>query len=648
MMRNAFTIFSAASVCCLGVVVFLSLPPHLKIGGQRADLASPGPRPDVSGLSRLFADHVAPEISIAPPNSTNSPASSGPEPVVSLPRTSLRAVNTVRPGVASTPKERVGPPQLPNPLEKSSETRVIQPRPADLATTPVPKSTDGSQPSQILTDHPKPPGFRDDSQDTAADSDVFLAESPAGSNFDTSPSAPRSNTKAMSEPEFREFTEPSHTVSATSAPAFTPDIQSARPTEDLFAVTERATDAASESAGNESAGAELPDNLFDPDKPDAESPTTETTSPPDLPTTASSDSDAFTLDAELSPNLSLPAERSTESRSTSQSDTFVTPNLAQQTPMEHQPTIGELLVEEAELPSFSDETDEEDLFASDLSAPDISSADLNTSAETIATAPSVSVPPTESAPSSTAPRSLAEDATQTPAGSDDQRTAFHASDDYDQIEILFDVSELNNTPTTLSPSTGNQPTQVATSKPQRLSLVEDQLPTLEIPQRITVKSTPGILLPELEFEEWTNCGIPRGGPANGGTLVRPFFAKSVSPTPRTASRARGSLEDVFEKFTRANFSLPGWRRPRNTQPTAHRSGNTTNPAATTNPPVVPSRNSGTHAQRPSAPSTHRRMLMSASGKPIAPSGVIQAGWNVEDEQQRPAAKSADRRTDAAR
>lgn len=640
MMRNAFTIFSAASVCCLGVVVFLSLPPHLKIGGQRANLVAPNSRSGVSGLSLLFADHVAPENSDAALSSTNSPHSSSPEPAVSLPQTSFRAGNAVRPRVVSTPKKRVGPSQLPNPREKSSETRVIQPKPADLATTPLPKSTVNSQPPQHLTGHSTPPGFSDDSHDAAADSGLFSAESPSSNKVATSASAFGSATKAMSEPEFHEFTEPSETNSAT---AFTPDAQSARPAEDLFAATESATDAASESAGPG-----IPDNLFDPDKPHAESPTTETTSPPDSPTTASSDSDAFTLDAELSSNASQPAEPSTESPSTSQSDTFVTPDLAQQPPLEHQPTIGELLVEEAELPSFSDETDEEDLFASDLSAPDMSSADLNTSAETIATAPSTPASPTKPAPSSTAPQSLAKGDMQTHGSSDDQRTAFHKGDDHDQIEILFDVSELANRPTTLSPPTGNQPTQVTASKPQRLSVEEDQLPTLEIPQRITVKATPGILLPELEFEEWTNCGVPRGGPANGGTLVRPFFAKTVSPTNRTVSRVRGSLEDMFEKITRVDFSLPGWRRPRSAQPMAHRSGNTANPEATKRPTAVPSRNSATHAQQPSAPPVHRRMLTSAAGKPIAPSGVIRAGWSVEDEEQSPASKSADRRTGAAR
>lgn len=647
MMRNAFTIFSAASVCCLGVVVFLSLPPHLKIGGQRANLVAPNSRSGISGVSLLFADHVPPENSVAALSSTNSPHSSSPKPAVSLPQTSIRG-NAVRPRVVSTPKKRVGPSQLPHPAEKSPETRVIQPMRADLATTPVPKSTVNSQPPQPLTSHSTQLGFSDDSDGTAADSSLFATESPDSINVATSASAPGSKTKAMSEPEFHELTEPMDTASAASTPTFTPDVQNARPVEDLFAATEGATDAASESAGNESTDAELPDTLFDPDKPNAESSTTETTSPPSSPTAASSDTDAFTFDTALNSNASQPAELSTESRSTSLSDTITTTDQSQQPPVEHQPTVGELLVEEAELPSFSDESDEEDLFASDLSAPDISSAELNNSAETIATVPSTPAAPTKPSPSTTAPLSLAKGDMQTDVGSADQRTAFQTSNDHDQIEILFDVSELANRPTTLSPPTGNQPTQVTVSKPQRLSVEEDQLPTLEIPQRITVKATPGILLPELEFEEWTNCGVPRGGPANGGTLVRPFYAKSVSPTNRTASRVRGSLEEMFEKITRVDFSLPGWRRPRSAQPMAHRSGNTAKPEATNTPPEVASRNRGTKLQRPSTPPVQGRMLTSASGKPIAPSGVIRAGWSVEDEQQSPASKSADRRAGGAR
>ncbi|MEN9556282.1 MAG: hypothetical protein RLZZ232_2568, partial [Planctomycetota bacterium] len=373
-------------------------------------------------------------------------------------------------------------------------------------------------------------------------------------------------------------------------------------------------------------------------EPDADFPTTEITSTPNSPATAHSDADDFTFDATLSSNAPVPAESPAEIPSSSQLNAIVTSDLTQQNSVDHQPTVGEILVEEPELPSFPDETDEEDLFASDLSAPEMSSADLNASAETIATAP----------PATALPQPRAEEAVQTTTVPGDQRAEFHPHDDHDQIEILFDVSELTSTPTTLSPSAGNQPTHITASKPQRLSVVEDSLPTLEIPQRITVKTTPGILLPELEFEEWTNCGVPRGGPANGGTLVRPFFAKTVSPTTRTVSRVRGSLEDMFEKLTRVDFSLPGWRRPRSAQPVAQRPGNTATAAATKSPSVVPSRNTGTHAQRPPAPSGTRRMLTSASGKPVAPSGVVQAGWSVEDEQPRPSSMSAARRTGAAR
>lgn len=636
MMRNAFTIFSAASVCCLGVVVFISLPPHLKIGGERSKLNSLNQRPAVSNFSQLFANHVAPEVSVAPVSSTNSPQPPSLEPADNPRETSLRAVNTLTSGRVAAPRTLARTPQLANPAEKSTKTRVIQPTRADSAAAPIPESTANSQPKHLLMDNPTPPGFRGDSNDATAVSNSFPAETPARINVATAASETPSKTEALSDPEFHEFTEPSETSLSLSPPAHTPDAPSAQPTEPTFSAVESAKDAATESTG-----AGLPDNLFDrseQQEPDAESPTTATTFTPDSPATASSDMDDFQFDAALSSNAPVPAESPAEIPSSSQSDAIVTSNLTQQNPADYQPTVGEILVEEPELPSFPDETDEEDLFASDLSAPGMPSADLNASAETITTAPSASA----------VPQPHAEEAVQTTAVPSDQRTAFHPNDDHDQIEILFDVSELANTTTTLSPSAGNQPTQITASTPQRLSVVEDPLPTLEIPQRITLKTTPGILLPELEFEEWTNCGIPRGGPANGGTLVRPFFAKTVSPTTRTVSRVRGSLEDMFEKFTRVDFSLPGWRRPRSAQPMAHRSGNTATAAATNSPPVVPSRNSGTHAHRPPAPSGNRRMLTSASGKPVAPSGVVQAGWSVEDEQQRPSSMSAARRTDAAR
>lgn len=633
MMRNAFTIFSAASVCCLGAVVFISLPPHLKIGGERSNLNSLNTQPAVPRFSRLFADDVAPEVSVAPVSSTNSPQPSRPRPADNPRETSRNAVRTVRSSLAAAPGTLARPPQLMNPVQQSTNTRITPPKSVDSAAAPIPRSAARPRLAPLLPDPPAPPGFSGDSNDATAVSNSVPAETPASINVATSASETSADTEVMSDPEFHEFTEPSDTAPALSAPALRPDAPSDQATEPLFAAVESATDAASESAG-----ARLPDNPFDPNEPDAEPPTTETPSTPDSPASAPSDTDDFTFDAVLSSNVSVPAESPAEISSASPSDTIATPKLTQQTPVDHQPTVGEILVEEPELPSFPDEMDEEDLFASDLSAPELSSADLNASAETITTAPSAAA----------VPQPHAKESAQTTAVRGEQRAAFHAGDEHDQIEILFDVSELANTPTTLSPSGGNQPTQITASKPQRLSVVEDPLPTLEIPQRITVKTAPGILLPELEFEEWTNCGIPRGGPANGGTLVRPFLAKTVSPSSRPVSRIRGSLEDMFEKLTRVDYSLPGWRRPRGAQPMPHHSGNTATAAATKGPQVVPSRNTGTHAQRPPAPSGNRRMLTSASGKPVAPSGVVQAGWSDEREQQRPALMSSDRRTGAAR
>ena len=206
-------------------------------------------------------------------------------------------------------------------------------------------------------------------------------------------------------------------------------------------------------------------------------------------------------------------------------------------------------------------------------------------------------------------------------------TSIEDATDSDSVEILFDVSELTS-------ARGNAVTNEspAVSVVQEASSSEESLPSWDIPQRMTVKGPRRVLVPELEFEEWVNHGVPRGGPEHGGTLVRPFTPQPISPMRLAVSRVRGSVEEAFERIPRLDFAIPRlipFRSENSSENGAGKSSRSTTStvASGTRSPRGKSR---THVQP--RPSFSQKPVVSGGQEISPPGGIVQAGWSTDESE----------------
>jgi hypothetical protein len=197
--------------------------------------------------------------------------------------------------------------------------------------------------------------------------------------------------------------------------------------------------------------------------------------------------------------------------------------------------------------------------------------------------------------------------------------------DSDEVEIVFDVSELTS-------ARGKAVTKdsLAVSVVQEATSSEESLPDWVIPQRMTVKGPRRVLVPELEFEEWVNHGVPRGGPEHGGTLVRPFTPQPISPMRLAVTRFRGSVEEAFERIPRLDFSmsrLSPFRSENSSENGVRKSSQATPSNVSTGPPSRESR-SRTHLQP--KPLFAQKPVVSGGQRVSPPGGIVQAGWSTDE------------------
>ena len=215
----------------------------------------------------------------------------------------------------------------------------------------------------------------------------------------------------------------------------------------------------------------------------------------------------------------------------------------------------------------------------------------------------------------------------TPAAAMDAKSALVAdATDSDKVEILFDVSELESARReSITEDFAIAPVVHETSSAvdETFPSAEESLPTWDISQRMTVKGPRRVLVPELEFEEWVNHGVPRGGPEHGGTLVRPFTPQPISPMRSAVARVRGSMEEAFDR-------IPGWLPLRSENSSGKRAGR---PALSTKSTVA----AGTTAPGGKAvtrvqprPSTASKPVGSEGRKITPAGGVVRAGWSTDE------------------
>lgn len=215
----------------------------------------------------------------------------------------------------------------------------------------------------------------------------------------------------------------------------------------------------------------------------------------------------------------------------------------------------------------------------------------------------------------------------TPAAAAVAKSALVAEEtDSDKVEILFDVSELASA----RGKSIREESPIVPVVHETSPSTEERLPTWDIPQRMTVKGPRRVLVPELEFEEWVNHGIPRGVPEHGGTLVRPFTPQPISPMRAAVARVRGSMEEAFERIPRLDFVMPRLISARPENSSGKRAGR---PALATKSTVaagapVPG---GQPASRVQPRSSSAAKPVVSGGRKITPSGgVVRAGWSTDE------------------
>lgn len=198
--------------------------------------------------------------------------------------------------------------------------------------------------------------------------------------------------------------------------------------------------------------------------------------------------------------------------------------------------------------------------------------------------------------------------------------------DSDGVEIVFDVSE----------STSARGKAVTKEVPavsvvqEASSTSEESLPNWVIPQRMTVKGPRRVLVPELEFEEWVNHGIPRGGSKHGGTLVRPFTPQPISPMRLAVERVRGSVEDAFERIPRMDFAMTRLIPFRSENSSENGAGKSSRPTTSTVASGTPPLRGKSRSYVQSRPSLSPVPVVS-EGQKISPSGgIIRAGWSTDE------------------
>jgi hypothetical protein len=668
MMRNIFTIFTAVSVCCLGLAVLVLLPPELKIQlGKRTQRPVTEAEPN-SEFSEFYPDRSPSGVKTGRAAEVQESSRSWHQGKITAQRMGQTLESQVEPvagGLVDSPSVVVSPPQagylkeerpaedFQSGAEFTAEIRTeTESRKEDMAAAPVSGIT-----AAAVAAHTGVPGLGNVNVAVREQALEVVEVSTA-----------LSNSTALSKQS-----------SAVAVP--------------------RQLNTRTAKTGNEFGGSLAPDDGLLKQPPSEHAPAdalpsaaTVVTAVDDLPVTdpeveveaVQNGQEAQVVSEDSQLEFQVAVESMAEPTATQEEFSGSEPAVSSEVVMKSVPVVAESVEQPSisgpEFDEFPEETDEEDLFAMELektgtgtALPAVSSG-TQSDEVTQAEQQVVKAEPTQVA-SAAAPRSenssskkdcgegqigewnqesvvdrrtMSEDAdlgmhlAETPlsvvagtvkgiaespvAAAVVKSALLEDATDSDRVEILFDVSELKS-------ARGN----VVTKDSPAVSVVEEasftseeSLPNWVIPQRMTVKGPRRVLVPELEFEEWVNHGIPRGGPEHGGTLVRPFTPQAISPMRLAVTRVRGSVEEAFERIPRLDFAMSRlipFRSDNSSENGAGKSSRSTTStvASGTRSPRGKSR---THVQP--RPSFSQKPVVSGGQEISPPGGIVQAGWSTDE------------------